>query len=93
MRTTKEECAKLGRIVAEKLNAAQGPTVVMLPLKGVSMIDAEGKAFYDPEADAALFAALKQNLRPDIPVVELDNNINDPEFSLALAQALEDLLQ
>ncbi|HHV08502.1 MAG TPA: UPF0261 family protein [Firmicutes bacterium] len=93
MRTTKEECAKLGRIMAEKLNAAQGPTVVMLPLKGVSMIDAEGKAFYDPEADAALFAALKQNLRPDIPVVELDNNINDPEFSLALAQALEDLLQ
>ena len=92
MRTTKEECAELGKIIADKLNAAQGPTIVMLPLKGVSMIDAEGKAFYDPEADATLFATLKENLRPGIHVVELDNNINDPEFSLALAQALEGLL-
>ena len=92
MRTTKEECAKLGRIVAEKLNAAQGPTVVMLPLKGVSMIDAADKAFYDPEADAALFASLKENLRPDIQVVELNNHINDDDFALALAQTLEQLL-
>lgn len=92
MRTTTEECAELGRIIAEKLNAAQGPTVVMLPLQGVSMIDAADKAFYDPEADAALFASLKENLRPDIQVVELNNHINDDDFALALAQTLEQLL-
>ena len=69
MRTTTEECAELGRIIAEKLNAAQGPTVVMLPLQGVSMIDAADKAFYDPEADADFFASLKENLSPDIQVV------------------------
>lgn len=92
MRTTPAECAELGRIIAEKLNAATGPTVLALPLKGVSMIDAEGKAFYDPEADAALFNALRQNLRPEIQLVELDNHINDREFALAMARILEELL-
>ncbi|HHY91968.1 MAG TPA: UPF0261 family protein, partial [Firmicutes bacterium] len=93
MRTTVEENAELGRIIAEKLNAATGPTVVVLPLKGVSMIDAEGKAFWDPEADAALFDALRDNLRPDIRLVELDAHINDPEFALTLARILEELLE
>lgn len=92
MRTTPEECAELGRIIAEKLNAATGPTVVVLPLKGVSMIDAEGKPFYDPEADAALFDALREHLRPEIRLVELDNHINDPEFALTMAKILEDLM-
>ncbi|MDK2785162.1 MAG: hypothetical protein PWR11_1028 [Bacillota bacterium] len=92
MRTTPEECAELGRIIAEKLNAATGPTVVVLPLKGVSMIDAEGKPFYDPEADAALFDALRDNLRPEIRLVELDNHINDPEFALTMAKILEELM-
>ncbi len=92
MRTTPAECAELGRIIAEKLNAGTGPTVLVLPLKGVSMIDAEGKAFYDPEADAALFNALRQNLRPEIQLVELDNHINDREFALAMARTLEELL-
>lgn len=92
MRTTPEECAELGRIIAEKLNAATGPTVVVLPLKGVSMIDAEGKPFYDPEADAALFDALREHLRPEIRLVELDNHINDPEFALTMAKILEELM-
>lgn len=92
MRTIPEECAELGRIIAEKLNAATGPTVVVLPLKGVSMIDAEGKPFYDPEADAALFDALREHLRPEIRLVELDNHINDPEFALTMAKILEELM-
>lgn len=93
MRTTPEECAELGRIIAAKLNAATGPTVVVLPLKGVSMIDAQGKPFYDPEADAALFDALREHLRPDIRLVELDAHINDPEFALTMARILEELLE
>lgn len=92
MRTTPAECAELGRIIAEKLNAATGPTVVVLPLKGVSMIDAEGKPFYDPEADAALFDALRRNLRPDIRLIEVENHINDREFALTMAKTLEELL-
>src|SRR3954471_22076711 len=54
MRTTPEECAELGRRVARKLAAATGPVSVFVPLKGLSMIDAEGQPFHDPEADTAL---------------------------------------
>jgi uncharacterized protein (UPF0261 family) len=93
MRTTVEENHKLGEIIAKKLNQAKGPVIVFLPLKGVSGIDKEGMPFYDPEADAALFESLKQNLRPDIEVRELDYHINDPEFAEAMANALLQLIR
>jgi uncharacterized protein (UPF0261 family) len=93
MRTTPEENAELGRIMAEKLNAASGPTVLMLPLHGVSMIDAEDQPFYDPEADAALFDALRTHIDPDrVHLFEVDAHINDPEFVTAFAERLIDLL-
>jgi len=88
MRTTPEECAQLGRILAEKLNHSTGPVKVLLPLRGGSVISAPGGPFHDPAADAAFFSALKSNLRWDIPVQELDAAINDPQFAEACAQAL-----
>lgn len=81
MRTTPEENAEMGRIFAERANQAQSPVAFLLPLRGVSMLDSEGKEFWWPEADRAMFEALKANLRPDIPVEEMDANINDPEFA------------
>lgn len=90
MRTTSEENAKLGRIIADKLNAATGPVAVFIPLRGISMIDVEGKSFYDPEADRALIDNLKANLRPDIEVVEMDMEINDPRFAQAMAAKLDE---
>ena len=60
MRTTKEENAELGRRIAAKLSKATGPTALFMPLGGVSMIDAEGQPFHDPEADAALFEELRK---------------------------------
>lgn len=92
MRTNPEECAELGRIIAGKLNAAKGPTCLFLPLKGVSAIDKEGQPFYLPEADAALFKALRENIRPPVELVELDMNINDPAFSAAMAERLLEML-
>ena len=92
MRTTKEECAELGRIIAQKLNESTGVTKVLIPLRGVSMIDAQGQPFHDAEADAALFDALRRNLRQDIERVELDLNINDTEFALAMAKQIEQLV-
>lgn len=89
MRTTPEENAELGRIIAEKLNAATGPTTLALPLGGVSMLDAEGEAFYDPEADDALFDALREHLDDDVEVIESPANINDDEFALTLAEAID----
>jgi uncharacterized protein (UPF0261 family) len=88
MRTTPAENAELGRIVAQKLNQAEGPVVVLLPVRGVSAIDREGQPFYDPAADAAFREALKTALDPRIPVRELDLHINDDAFADAAADAL-----
>ncbi len=88
MRTSPEECAELGRILAEKVNAYTAPVTVLLPLRAISVISAPGKPFYDPAADAALFTAIKAHLRADIPVRELDCEINAPEFAEACAKAL-----
>jgi uncharacterized protein (UPF0261 family) len=92
MRTTPAECAELGRIIASKLNRAQGPTSLFIPLQGVSAIDREGQPFYLPEADAALFEALRQNVKPPVELVELDLHINDPAFATAIADRLLELL-
>jgi uncharacterized protein (UPF0261 family) len=88
MRTTPDECVKLGAILAEKLNLSIGPVTVLLPLRGGSVISAPGGPFHDPEADRALYDALKDALRKDIPVKELDCTVNDPAFAEACAQTL-----
>ncbi|MBM3262981.1 MAG: Tm-1-like ATP-binding domain-containing protein [candidate division Zixibacteria bacterium] len=88
MRTTVEENAQLGRILAQKANAARGPVSFFLPLKGVSILDSPGNEFWWPEADRALFDAIKAHVRPDIAVVEMDCNINDPAFAEAVAGKL-----
>jgi uncharacterized protein (UPF0261 family) len=93
MRTTPEENENLGRILAEKINRSKGEVAVFLPLKGVSELDAPGKEFWWPEADQALFDAIKQYTNPDIPIYELDCNINDPEFADAVTKKLMELIQ
>src|SRR5436305_378205 len=72
MRTTPQECAELGRSIARKLSGARGPTVLFIPLRGVSMIDVAGQPFHDPKADAELIAALRANLDERVEVHELD---------------------
>lgn len=88
MRTTPAEAETLGEILAEKINLSIGPVSVLLPLRAISIISAPGKPFHDAAADAALFAALKRGLRPGIPVIELDCEINDPAFAEACARTL-----
>jgi uncharacterized protein (UPF0261 family) len=93
MRTTPEENAKLGTIIATKLNAATGPTALFLPLKGVSMIDDDGGSFWSPEADAALFDAIRATIdRSKVELVELDLHINDPAFADAMTDRLAAML-
>jgi uncharacterized protein (UPF0261 family) len=90
MRTTPEECAELGRRIAAKLAAATGPTSLFVPLGGVSMIDVEGQPFHDPEADAALFGALREGLEgSSVELVELEHNVNDEEFADAMVDKLD----
>jgi uncharacterized protein (UPF0261 family) len=92
MRTTPEENDRLGKEIAQKASAARGPTAVMVPLRGVSAIDAPGKPFYWPEADAALFQSLRQWMTPHVRLIELDHHINDPEFADAAARTLLELI-
>jgi uncharacterized protein (UPF0261 family) len=88
MRTTAGECRRIGEIIAGKLNLSTGPVTVLLPMKGVSMIDLEGQPFHLPEANQALFEALRKNLRKDIPVIEMNCDVNAPAFAARCAEAL-----
>jgi uncharacterized protein (UPF0261 family) len=88
MRTTPEECAELGRIIARKLNRSRGPVLFLLPRCGFSAIDTEGKPFYWPEADSAFVDALRSNLAANVELIEMDTDINDPAFARAAAEAL-----
>ncbi len=92
MRTTKEENAELGRRIAAKLSKATGPTALFLPLGGVSMIDAEGQPFHDPEADAALFEELRK-VGAGVELVEMDEHVNDPEFAKAMVAKLDSYMR
>lgn len=94
MRTTVEENTKLAEVIASKLNMAQGFTVLLLPLKGVSMLDAEGQAFYGPEEDEALFKTLRDSVDINkVEIIEMDNNINDEVFALYAAKKLIELME
>jgi uncharacterized protein (UPF0261 family) len=93
MRTTAEECAELGRVLAGKLNAGTGPRSVHLPLRGFSALSAPGQPFADPEADAALVAALASHLDSEVELVRLDCHINDARFAEAVAGRLDDLVR
>lgn len=93
MRTTPEENSGIGSIIAEKLSKATGPTALFLPLKGISMIDVDGEDFHDPEADAALFDTLRAELDETVETVELETDINDDDFSLAMAKKLHEYMQ
>jgi uncharacterized protein (UPF0261 family) len=92
MRTNAEENRQIGEWIASAANASTGTVAVLVPLKGVSQLDSPGGEFWDPDANAACFAAIKENLKPDIPYVEWDYNINDPEFADKAVEMLLDLM-
>ncbi|HEX9418000.1 MAG TPA: ABC transporter permease [Methylomirabilota bacterium] len=93
MRTTPEECARIGRFIADKLNRMEGPVRFLIPDGGVSLIDAPGKPFWDPAADKALFDAITSGVRATSSrrIVRLPHNVNDPEFVDALVAAFGEI--
>ena len=94
MRTTAAENKKLAEIIAEKLNKAESKTALFLPLKGVSMIDAEGQPFYGPDEDKILFETLRKNIDLEkVEIIEKDLHINDEEYALALAKKMIELIE
>jgi uncharacterized protein (UPF0261 family) len=93
MRTNVEENRRIGEIFAGKANAANGPVAFLVPLRGVSMLDGDGQPFCNREADRAMFEAITANLKPGIPVIELDLNINDPLFAAKAVEMTLELIQ
>jgi uncharacterized protein (UPF0261 family) len=92
MRTSVDENAELGQIVAGKLNAAQGSVCVLIPTRGFSALSAPDRPFHDSAADEAFASTLRGLLDPSIEVLELPQNINEPAFAEAAAEAMLRLL-
>jgi uncharacterized protein (UPF0261 family)/ABC-type branched-subunit amino acid transport system ATPase component len=95
MRTTPEENARMGRWIGERLNRMEGQVRFLIPEGGVSALDAPGRAFHDPAADAALFDALAATVRTSASrqLIRLPHHINDPAFAAALVQHFRALHQ
>jgi len=109
MRTTKEECTELGKIIATKINKSRGPTVFLIPTKGFSEYDKVGAVktvsysgeethlpWYDPEADVAFVSSLKShvdNSKSNVEIIEVDRHINDPLMAHLSASILEDMMK
>jgi uncharacterized protein (UPF0261 family) len=93
MRTTPEECRELGRQIGRKLSQAKGPTALFVPLKGVSMIAVEGQPFHDAEADQALLDGLRDTLGAHVERHDLELDVNDEAFAVAMADRLHQLIQ
>jgi len=93
MRTTAAECERIGVWIGERLNACDGPVRFLIPEKGVSALDVEGGAFFDPAADAALFEAIEStvNATAKRQVIRLPLHINDPEFAAAAVAAFRQI--
>jgi uncharacterized protein (UPF0261 family) len=93
MRTNAEENARIGKMIADAANLSKGKVAILLPLKGVSMLDSPENSFWNPEADNACYTSIKENVNPGIPVIEMDANINDPEFAQKAAELLLEMLK
>jgi uncharacterized protein (UPF0261 family) len=93
MRTTREENAELGSRIGAKLAAASGPTVLVVPRGGVSLLDAPGQAFHDPAADDALFGAVTSGVDgSDVTVIDDEADVNDRALARRMADELHSLI-
>jgi uncharacterized protein (UPF0261 family) len=95
MRTTRDENVAMGKWIGQKLNACDGSVRFLVPEKGVSAIDAPGKPFHDPEADAALFETLEKTVKqtPRRRIVRLPQHINDAAFAAAAVEHLREIVR
>ena len=88
VRVSRKEMAVIGKVMAERLNDAKGPTMVLIPMRGWSIHGREGHPLHDPHGDKILLNNLKRNLKKDIGFEEIDAHINDPRFAERCVEAL-----
>lgn len=92
VKITRKEMADIGRIMAERINAAKGPVQILVPDRGWSVYGSKGGPLFDPQGNFLLLAALKRNLNPRIQYRELDMHINDKSFADACVDTFLDLI-
>jgi len=92
VKASHEEMETVAKVMAEKLNMATGPTILLIPLGGFSMYCHEGEPLYDPEGDQVFIQTIKTLLDPKIKVVELDAHINDPIFARTAVSLLTEMI-
>jgi uncharacterized protein (UPF0261 family) len=93
IRLNRDEMATVGATMGRKLNAARGPLIVLMPTGGLSIPNVPGGVFYDPDSDGAFLAALRAELREDIPLRLVEAHVNDPAFGRAAAEAFLELIE
>jgi uncharacterized protein (UPF0261 family) len=92
MRTSVEENAILGQQVGERVGRSTGPALVLIPMRGFSDYDHEGRVFFDPAANRAFIQALHAAIGVQVPVVEMDAHVNDPAFASVAVSHLVGLM-
>ncbi|MEH2492665.1 Tm-1-like ATP-binding domain-containing protein [Bradyrhizobium sp. AZCC 2230] len=93
MRTTVDENRAVGSWIASRLNKCEGLVRFLLPLGGISAIDAPGKSFHDPDADSALFSAIEKDFQNTKrrKLIKLPYHINDPQFAAAVVSNFREI--
>jgi uncharacterized protein (UPF0261 family) len=93
VRTTSEEIATAGKLLAKRANSAKGPVAVVIPLGGFSAVDKQGQHFYDPQADAAFGRVIKDCVKKQVDIIEVNAHINDAKFARKVAGIFDKLLK
>ena len=93
MRTNIEENTNIAEWMAKKINQTNAPFTLVIPEGGVSVIDAPGQVFHDPEANDALFKTLEDLIeqKENRNIVRSPHNINAPEFASLLLTELDNV--
>mgnify|MGYP001820637272 FL=1 len=92
LRLSADELKQVADAFAEKLNRARGPVSVVIPQQGWSSVDAPGNPTFDPQEDALFTRELRDKLKPEIKILEVDANMEQAEFAAAVIGMATELL-
>ncbi len=94
MPVSQEEKVEIAEIMAERLNKAKGPVVLLIPLRSFSRLDEEGTPMYDPEGRRRFVEVIRKKINLGaVRLVELDMTINDPAFSEKAVMSLDEMMK
>lgn len=86
LRISPDELKEVANAFAEKLNRTLGPVRILIPLRGWSSADLPGNPTYDPEEDRIFTQVLREKLKPEVKILEVNANMEDPEFATAVVE-------